>query len=117
MLGFAILLGFNLAGIALQMGLHVPMPGNVIGLILFTLSLFFKWVKLEWVEQTAAWLTKHMLLFFMPYVVGTLVFVPLIGNNWLSIGVGLIGSTFAVLLVTGWLASRLQRSGKEGEKG
>lgn len=115
MLGLVILLGFNLIGVWMQASLHVPLPGNVIGLILFTISLFSKAVKLEWVEASASWLTKHMLLFFLPYVVGTIAFFPLIGSQWLSIGSGLIGSSMAVLLVTGWLTSALQRFEKRGE--
>jgi holin-like protein len=117
MLGFAILFGFNLLGLWLQMGFHIPLPGNVIGLILFTAALFTKVVKLEWVEVPAAWMTKHMLLFFTPYVVGTMVFFPLIGSNWLAIGGGLIGSSIAVLLVTGWVTSKLQKLENRGEEG
>ncbi|TXK85059.1 CidA/LrgA family protein [Paenibacillus sp. N3.4] len=115
MLGFAILLGFNLLGIWLQFSLHVPLPGNVIGLILFTLALFAKIIKLEWVETTANWLTGHMMLFFIPFVVGTMAFFPLIAANWLSIGFGVVGSSIAVLLVTGFVTSKLQqKTPKEG---
>jgi holin-like protein len=114
MLGFAILLGFNLLGIWLQLGLHVPLPGNVIGLILFTVCLFAKLIKLEWVETTANWLTGHMMLFFAPFVVGTMVFFQLIGSNWLSIGIGVIASSTAVIGITGFITSKLQRQGHEG---
>jgi holin-like protein len=114
MLGFAILLGFNLIGVWLQMSFHIPLPGNVIGLVLFTGALFAKLIKLEWVESAASWLTGHMMLFFTPIVVGTMVFFPLIGSNWLSIGIGLVGSTLAVLLVTGFITSKLQRSVSKG---
>ncbi|SEB59311.1 CidA/LrgA family protein [Paenibacillus sp. GP183] len=114
MLGFAILLGFNLIGVWLQMSLHFPLPGNVIGLILFTGALFARLIKLEWVETTASWLTGHLMLFFTPIVVGTMVFFPLIGSNWLSIGIGLAGSTMAVLLVTGFITSKLRSSESEG---
>ncbi|UKS30506.1 CidA/LrgA family protein [Paenibacillus sp. HWE-109] len=115
MLGFAILLSFNLIGIWMQLSLHVPLPGNVIGLILFTICLFAKWIKLAWVESTASWLTGHMMLFFIPFVVGTMAFFPLIASNWLSIGISLIGSSLAVLLITGFLTSKLQRKSTDGE--
>lgn len=115
MLGFSIILGFNITGLLLQIVLHVPLPGNVIGMLLFTIALFCKWVRLEWVEETAAWLTKHMLLFFTPYVVGTLAFFPLIGSQWISIAGGLIGSTLLVLIVTGWVTSKLQKQGEANE--
>jgi holin-like protein len=117
MLGIAILFGFNLLGLWLQISFELPLPGNVIGLILFTIALFAKWVKLEWVEAPAAWLMKHMLLFFTPFVVGTVVFFPLIGSEWLSITGGLIGGTLIVLVVTGWVTSKLQQWERRGEQG
>ncbi|MDR6551088.1 CidA/LrgA family protein [Paenibacillus qinlingensis] len=116
MRGLAILLAFNMIGIWLQTSFHVPLPGNVIGLILFTIALFTKLIKLEWVETTANWLTGHMMLFFLPFVVGTMAFFPLIGQNWLSIGVGVIGSSVAVLLVTGLITSKLQRREDQAQR-
>ncbi|CAN7410312.1 CidA/LrgA family protein [Paenibacillus sp. LjRoot153] len=116
MLGLAILLAFNFIGIWLQTSFHIPLPGNVIGLILFTIALFAKLVKLEWVETTANWFTGHMMLFFLPFVVGTMAFFPLIGRNWLSIGVGVMGSTIAVLIVTGFITSKLQRHEEKGHR-
>lgn len=108
MLGLAILLAFNGIGIWLNTSFHIPLPGNVIGLILFTIALFAKLVKLEWVETTANWFTGHMMLFFLPFVVGTMAFFPLIEANWLSIGVGVMGSSVTVLIVTGFITSKLQ---------
>ncbi|MFC5453096.1 CidA/LrgA family protein [Paenibacillus aestuarii] len=113
MLGLAILFAFNLLGYAIQMGLHVPLPGNVIGLILFTAALFAKWIKLAWVEEAASMLTRHMMLFFLPFTVGVIAFLPLLGSNWLSVCGGLFGATFAVLAVTGWVAKRLGIGSRE----
>jgi holin-like protein len=115
MLGLAILLTFNFIGIWLQTSFHVPLPGNVIGLILFTIALFAKLIKLEWVETTANWFTGNMMLFFLPFVVGTIVFFPLIGANWLSIGVGVVGSSVCVLVITGFVTSKLQRREDTGQ--
>ncbi|MCD1257446.1 CidA/LrgA family protein [Paenibacillus athensensis] len=109
MLGFAILLAFNLIGVWLQTSLHVPLPGNVIGLVLFTVALFAKVVKLEWVETAATWLTRHMLLYFMPFVVGSVALFPLLGAQWLAVLGGVVGTTTAVLVVTGWTASTLRK--------
>jgi holin-like protein len=111
MRGFAILLSFNLLGLAVRQWGHVPLPANLIGLMLFTASLFAGWVKLEWVERTALFLTKHMLLFFIPFLVGSMTFFRQIGAQWLSVLAGLVVSTFAVLAVTGWVTSAF--SGRE----
>lgn len=113
MRGFAILLGFSLAGVLLHDALHLPLPGNVIGLLLFLAALFGKVVKLEWVEQSANLLTGHLLLFFIPYVIGAAALIPFLGNNAVSIAVGVVGSTFAVLWVTGTVAKKTQPKPKE----
>jgi holin-like protein len=121
MTGISILLGFNLLGLALEKGLHVPIPGNVIGLILFTAALFLRIVKLEWVERSADFLLKHMMLFFAPIIVGTIAFFPLLKQYGLTIVVSLVGSTLIVMLVTGGVVSliggRTSGSSEKQEKG
>ncbi|MFD2329607.1 CidA/LrgA family protein [Cohnella sp. GCM10020058] len=109
MTGFAILLGFNLLGLLAERALHLPIPGNVIGLILFTAALFLRIVKLEWVERSAELLTRHMMLFFVPYIVGTIAFLPVLRENGLAIVVSLVGSTLIVMLVAGSVAARVGR--------
>ncbi|MEJ8306196.1 CidA/LrgA family protein [Saccharibacillus sacchari] len=116
MRGFAILLGFSLAGVLLHDALHLPLPGNVMGLLLFLAALFAKVVKLEWVEQSANLLTGHLLLFFIPYVIGAAALMPFLGNNVVSIVVGVVGSTFAVLAVTGMVAKKTQPKQKEASQ-
>ncbi|MDO3412255.1 CidA/LrgA family protein [Saccharibacillus sp. CPCC 101409] len=114
MRGFAILLGFSLAGALLHDTLHLPLPGNVIGLLLFLAALFGKVVKLEWVEASADLLTGHLLLFFIPYVIGAAALIPFMGHNAVSIIVGVVGSTLAVLWVTGTVAAKTApKSGEE----
>lgn len=107
MLGFAILLGFNLLGMFVQTMFNIPIPGNVIGLILFVTALFLRIIKLEWVEASADFLVRHMMLFFAPLVVGVIIFFPLISEQWASIVVGLIVSTMLVLVVSGWVTIML----------
>ncbi|WP_409343007.1 CidA/LrgA family protein [Paenibacillus sp. MBLB4367] len=109
MRGLAILLGFHLFGLLLQKGLHVPLPANVIGLILFTAALFLKLVRLEWVEESAQFLLKHMMLLFAPVVVGTMAFMPFIRSNWVAVVLSLIVSAMVGLIVTGGVASMMQR--------
>lgn len=107
-MGFAILIGFNFAGVWVHNAFHIPLPGNVLGLVLFLAALGLKIVRLEWVETAAELLLKHMLLFFIPYVVGIMAFFPVLGAHWVSIFAGIIGSTLAVLYVTGLVAKKMQ---------
>jgi holin-like protein len=109
MRGLSILLLFNLAGLWLNKVARVPLPGSVIGLFLFTACLFAGIVKLEWVEEAAHFLLRHMLLFFAPVVVGIIAVLPLLRREWPAVTAGVLGSFLVVLLVTGWVATWLLR--------
>ncbi|WP_274366295.1 CidA/LrgA family protein [Paenibacillus thermotolerans] len=106
MRGLAILLGFQFLGTAIAEAARIPIPGNVLGLICFLIALFAGWVKVEWVEQTASLLLKHMMLFFAPLIVGTIVFFPMLVREWLPIALSLVAGTAVPILVTGLLASK-----------
>ena len=109
MTGFAILLGFDLLGLLLQ-SLGVPLPANVIGLLLFTAAVFLGWVKVEWVEASANFLLRHMLLFFVPAIAAIVTFGPLLKQQWVGMVGGMVIGLLASLLVTGLLCQRLTRS-------
>ena len=108
MRGLAILLTFNLLGLFLQR-IGLPLPGPVIGLVLFTTCLFLRLIRLDWVETEASFLLRHMLLFFTPVIVGVIAFRALLAEQWLPITVGLVGSWLAVILLTGLVAKRLTK--------
>ena len=109
--GFAILLLFLAGGQVISELLKVPVPGNVIGMVLLTLAILTGVVKLEYVERASETLLKHLGLFFVPPGVGLILYFDLISNQWLAIATGTIVSTFAVLTVSGILGSILERKG------
>ncbi len=123
LLGFAILTGFFLAGAFLH-GRGVPIPGGVLGLMLFFLALQTGLVKLKWAERAANLLLRHMMLLFVPLTVGLIAIGPLLGRQALAIIASLLVSVAAVLLTTGlmgqWLLSDARRNeslDKTGEPG
>jgi holin-like protein len=106
MLGLAILLAFNLLGSVVH-DLGVPLPGNVLGLVLLAACLSTGVVKMRWVEQTADLLLQHMLLFFAPMIVGILPMAGDLGRELFPVAVMVVGSLVAVMLATGWSATLL----------
>ncbi|MEC0371703.1 CidA/LrgA family protein [Paenibacillus chibensis] len=109
MMGFAILVLFQLVGWLIQHLTGLPLPANVIGLMLFILALFLKWVPLQQVEGAASFLLKYMSLFFVPVIVGSLAFFPYLREHWAVFASSGVVSLLLPLLVTGWLVqSRLQ---------
>jgi holin-like protein len=101
-LGFAILTGFFLLGSFLHR-LGVPIPGGVLGLILFFASLQLGVIKLKWVERAAGLLLRHMVLLFVPLTVGLMEMGQLLSHQALAITASLLVSLTAVILTTGLL--------------
>ena len=59
------ILGFSFLGQTISKTTGIPVPGSVIGLILFFLSLQFKIIKLEGVEKTSNFLTDNLAILFI----------------------------------------------------
>jgi len=79
-------------------------PGSIIGMIILTLALEFKLIKLSQVEGVSDFLIRNMAFFFVPPGVGLMVNLELIADNWLAITVATVLSTMLVLIVTGLVA-------------
>ncbi|RJE90892.1 CidA/LrgA family protein [Paenibacillus sp. 1011MAR3C5] len=114
MRGFAIFIAFYLIGLALEKGLSIPLPANVIGLGLLACALFLGWIKLEWVEASSKIAIRHMGLLFAPAIVGTMVITKQIQSEWLAIGSSIVIGTLVTMLATGlaiklWPDRREQR--------
>jgi holin-like protein len=104
MRGIGIIIGFNFLGLLLHAVFNIPLPANVLGLILLTAALFAKLIKVEWIEESAEFLVRHMMLFFAPVIVSTMTFSAFLGQYWASIFISLTLSTLVVMGVTGFAA-------------
>ncbi|MFS0728252.1 CidA/LrgA family protein [Paenibacillus sp. 1P07SE] len=114
MLGFAWLIGFWAAGEGMEHGLNIPLPGNVIGMLMLLAALRLGWVKLEWMKDAAQLLLSHMMLFFAPIVVGTMVYADVILGHPLAIGSAVTAGTLFVLVAGGWSAFVLEKKRVKG---
>lgn len=104
--GVLIVVGIFLLGGWLHR-IGAPLPGGVLGLLLFYLSLLLGIVKLRWVERGAALLLRHMVLLFVPLTVGLIAFGPTLRAQGRAILASLFVSFLAVLLTTGLLGNWL----------
>jgi holin-like protein len=100
--GFAILVAFFLFGSWLHR-LGMPIPGGVLGLMLFYLSMSTGLVKLKWVEEMAGLMLRHMVLLFVPLTVGLMGMGALLSKQAVAITASLLVSLVAVLVTTGLL--------------
>ena len=112
--GIVILLVFYGVGMAASKWLHIPLPGNLLGMLILTLGLCMGWIRMDWVEQASSFLVRHMMLFFVPIIVGVASYMNLISQDPWPILVALVVGPMLVMLVTGrvvqWYLKRYRHS-------
>jgi holin-like protein len=104
--GMLIITGLFLAGNLLHR-FHIPIPGGVLGLLLFYAALLSGALKLSWVERAANLLLRHMVLLFVPLTVGLMDMGGVLSRQAFAILASLVVSFLAVLFTTGLLAQWL----------
>jgi len=82
----------------------VPIPGGVLGLLLFYGAMLGGLLKLRWVDRAAGLLLRYMVLLFIPLTVGLMDLGPILSRQAVAILASLVVSFLAVLLTTGLLA-------------
>ncbi len=112
---FLIIMGFTLAGEALQRLVPLPIPASVYGLVLLFLALCLKLVKLEQVKEVGGFLTSILPVLFVSPTVGIVEHWTLIQPQLLPIVLLLIASTVLTFGISGRITQWLSRKGGEGE--
>jgi holin-like protein len=111
------LFSFQFLGEVIRVLTHVPIPGPVLGLLLF-----FGYLQLRRpseqaaVVRTADGLLRHMQLFFVPPGVGVLVHLGLLRAEWPAAVGGFLVSWVAAVLVTALTAAAILTGQRRREK-
>ena len=100
---------FYYMGVGIVALLHVPLPGSVIGLLLLALSLNFKIIKVEYIQDGAGFLIGVLTLFFIPATVGVIDYPELFSITGLLIMLAVIASTLISIYVTGLLSQMVEK--------
>ncbi len=81
----------------------VKLPSSIIGMLLLTLFLKLKWIKLEWVQGLCNFLVANLGFFFVPPGVALMLYFDIIQAHFWPILIASVVSTLLVLVVTGWV--------------
>ncbi|MGL4391875.1 MAG: CidA/LrgA family protein [Fusobacteriaceae bacterium] len=100
LLQLAIIFAINYTGFILEKLLKIPLPGVMIGMVLFYILLETKIIKLSKIEKTADILIFHMMLFLIPGMVGIIEYTKDILPQFLKIIFLLIITTGITMAVT-----------------
>ena len=88
---------------------NISIAGNIIGMVLIFLALKIKLIKLSDVKPASDKLLKYMVLFFVPYGVGLMVYFDVIKEHWLSITLVVLVSTIITLYITAFIQQKLEK--------
>ena len=91
------------AGYMLAHALSLRLPGNLLGMLILLTLLSIRVVRLEWVQEGASILTRHLAFFFIPIAVGLIAFKEVFLQHGLAILCTLIISAIAGILLCGFM--------------
>jgi len=89
--------------------LHLPLPGNVAGMLLTFAALTSGILPLRFVDKGGGLLVRNLPLFFVPLAVGFMTEGPLLAAHGFAIVTTLVGSAVVGLTVTGRVAQLVTR--------
>lgn len=95
-----LLLLCQLVGEVTVLALGLPIPGPVLGMLYLFLLLVVRRGPTESQETTSTELLRHLSLLFVPAGVGVMLHAHRIAEEWLPIGIALVGSTLLGLAAT-----------------
>ena len=99
-LTISLLLSFQLAGIFISALTGIPVPGSVIGMVLFLFALMTVNGLLEKTLPVVNVLLAHFALLFVPVGVGIIEHSAVLFNEWLPIAASIIGSSILAMATT-----------------
>lgn len=108
---FLIILGFTLAGEALQMFIPLPIPASVYGLVLLFAALCLKIVKVEQVKDAGGFLASILPILFVSPTVGIVEHWALVKDQLLPIALLLVATTALTFGIAGRVTQALMKKG------
>ena len=82
---------------------HIPLPSSILGMLLLTLLLKLKVIRLEWVRSISDFLVTNIGFFFVPPGVAIMLYFDIIKAQFVPIVATSVVSTVLVLAITGWV--------------
>ncbi len=87
--------------------LNLPLPANLVGMVLMLALIVCRIVPLKWVRAGSRWLLAEMLLFFVPAVVAVVNYAQLLMVDGWRIFLVIALSTMMVLGATAWVVDKV----------
>lgn len=96
-----IILAVYFVGEALSKFFHLPIPGNILGMLILLFLLCTKIVKVEMIDKVSTFLLDHLAFFFIPAGVGIVTAFNVLRGNTIKLLIVAVVSTFIIMAVSG----------------
>ncbi|NLK72516.1 MAG: CidA/LrgA family protein [Clostridiales bacterium] len=110
---FAIVFFILYLGYVIVSLLHLPIPANVVGMVLLLLALIAKIIKREDAEDVSAFIIQYLPVFFIAPSAGIMLYFDLFKKEFLAIFIPLLISIILGFLVAGKVTELLMKKGDE----
>ena len=101
------LIAINKIGYVLAARFHLPLPGNLVGMLLLFVLLRSGLIHQHLIEETSSILTRHLAFFFIPIAVGLMGYSKLLLETGVAVVGTLLVSAAIGICATGFLAQAL----------
>lgn len=101
----SVLVGLNALGEWIAPQLPLPLPANLVGMVLLVALLLGGLVQERWLARAADLFQLHMALFFVPIAVGLMAYGRLVQQHGVVLLLILLISTAAGLAAAAWVAA------------
>lgn len=108
-----IILGIYLLGELLSSALHLPIPGNILGMIILFVLLCTKIIKVDDISNVTSFLLDHLSFFFIPAGVGLMTSMEIIKATWWQLLIVCISTTVIIIGSTGVIVQAVSKRTKE----
>lgn len=109
----ALLEAFYLLGNAVSSAMHIPIPGNIIGMLLLFMALIIRIIPVKWIEKGSRLLLNNLPLLFIPITVGVMNEFQLFAGSGIILFFITLISTVLVMIASGltshYLTKRKER--------
>lgn len=104
-----IIFGIYFLGEGIKSWMNVPIPGNLIGMMILFFLLNLRVVKVQQISTISDFLLGHMPFFFIPAGVALMTSFSLISRIWVKLIVICFITTFFTMGFTGWSIQKMMK--------
>ena len=108
---FALLVLLFQAGTVLVRVTALPLPGNLVGMLILLALLHLGVVRLRHVQDVADLALKRLNFFFVPFAVGLMTWTGLLAASGVALAISFTGGMITCLAVTGLIGQYLSARG------